>query len=485
MLALVLPAGLPSVRDADAARTLLVQTLQDANRVGPALLALQSTGEKELAPLFAAQLRSPNKRRRLFAAAALCNVAGKAAAGALRERLWRDDEPAVRAEALVRLIALEAVSVKDLQKALSMDNESVQCIAARELTQRKRGDLARPVLARLTESKTLTTASLSRMSLLGLGQKQQLPILRKTLARPDAGRVTELLLGQIREEKIAAARELAEHVAAHATTSWVRVQAWWAICAVAPNAPALLAGAIRKSTNPVLRVQLFETLALREDGAATVRAFSRGDDAIAALARFELARAKGGPAGAKAAAEVIRLGHPILADYVLGRAARDVAKSRDKAGFYAGPLLALIRSADPNASRMGRAHISAARAATVLCDLGTGEARKGLRALLAGPYGPRHRIVARGLLHAKTDRSIDLAVPLLKSPYATIVTEAALALGRFGRPVAAEALADIVRHPGRHRTDVVVHACWYRLRIAKQIGPTVRALVQAVAPPSD
>ena len=89
LLALCLPASAAMAQPSASAMRQLAQMMEDPATVEPTLVALRSTRDKDLLPLFVALSRSGDRNMRLFATASLVEIAGPDAAGPLLERLKR------------------------------------------------------------------------------------------------------------------------------------------------------------------------------------------------------------------------------------------------------------------------------------------------------------------------------------------------------------------------------------------------------------
>ena len=468
-------------QDSKAAMAYLSKVFDDARQTRLALPALRATGDRGLLPVFAALSRSSDRKLRMFAASSLAELGGAEAVAALREQLWKDPAMAVRVEALLRLLAMDAISDKQLVEALKISDEAVQSLAARALIRRGRGAAGAETLRKLAGSADLSISSMARLSLLGMGyekHKADLNRIVKDGKTPEP--VLGLLMDQIRRERIVAAGALALQVAESQRSVPIRVKAYRSVCIVCPRGSAILRKAIRESKSTVLQVHLVRAIASGKDSSAHLKALSADRGVAGVLARFELARPGGGAAAAKAVEQALALGHPIVVDYVLDRARKDVAGSGASAGFYAPALLDLIRGVDGQTSAMGPRHIRAANAATILTELGTPAAINGLKKILAGRYGAVTRAVAAGLLRSKSRTARDLARPLLKSPYQELAVDAALILGRFADAGARSQLSQIVRRSASHRPAVVAMASWYLLKIAGRTDEAGRKLAKQI-----
>jgi len=483
--------------DVQAARKYLHDALQDERRVPLALVMLQATEDRDLVPLLAAFLRSAEERVRMLAVAALGRLKGDEAVAALDGCVRKDPSMTVRAHALGQLLERGAAKPALLTEALKLPAENVQLVAARGLVLRKRGDQAAPVLRKISESKDVLTASMARMSLLGLGDRQQREPLAKVLRDPKSSpQMVELLLGQVAEEKIAAALPLADLIATSPDRPMrSRVIAYRAMASATPRGAQRVLEAIRKSDRMIFRVYLFRILALQPDARGPFQTLASETDVIGSLARFELVRPAGGPPAAKAAADALACRHPVVVTHVLKRIKEDIDLARRsstspadppsvpgprKADCYAPVLLDLVRSVPPPGPRLGAKDTFAAQAAGLLGDLGTPAAMTALRGLLSGDQrGPKRAAVA-GLVRTTNRSAALLARPLLDSPYRELSTTAALALGRFAEPAAAGALADVVQHSHRYPPQVAIMAAWYLLKIHHQARQAAETLAETI-----
>jgi len=462
-----------------AATARLAEAMGDPARADITLAALRTVGDEELATVFIAASRSSNKSRRMLATASLRDFSGPVAAQALLNRVRSDVSMAVRAEALLALVAANAATDEQLIEALAINDDAVRCIAARELVRRKRTDLAAAALSALAASQDPAAAAIARLTLLASGDKRHLAGLAETIADPSTPEsLLAILLEQIAEDKIAPAAELARRLAGSERSAAIRLLAWKAACAAAPDAAAALREEIARQDSISLGVRLLAILAECDSAERHLKALTGRSGAVAALARFELARNADELTAAEAARQVAELGHPVVIDYLLESASADVAAKGRKAEFYVPALLACIRLAREDSPIMTAEHIRAARASTALADIGTSEALAGLRNILGERYNCRVRAVAAGLMKTKNRAACALAAPLLKSPYEELATGAALALGRFSDPAATKYLKLIVEQSDRHSPTLVALASWYLL---KSTGKTRQAVSTVAA----
>lgn len=460
----------------------LTEMLSDPKRCTPTVIALQGTGDPNVAPLLAAMTRSGDAKRRAYGVTAAAALLDKAAAPILLERLRGDSDMDIRADAAARLIALDAIGTEDLAAALASPDERVQCLAARALAVKGQLAAARPVLARLTASKVPSTACLSRTCLLGLGDRDQLEPIRAAVREAKASpAVVGLIVRQVEDQKIAAAMALVLEVAGNEDSPLpLRVQAYAAAAKLSSAAAVAIRDAIADSRSTVFRVQLLKLLAEADAGGEHLKAVATGGDAAAALARFELARRAGGAQASAAAGAALALEHPIAVAYVLDRAGEDIKARGAAAEFYVPAFVGYIRSVDPKPAEMQREHFFAAAAAARLLELGTPRALSALRELLGGKTTAVTRAVAAGLLRARNPAACELMLPLLSNAYPELATDAALALGHFGRREGRAALADIVANPQRSPPALVVLASWYVLKIDGQTKQAAGELAKLI-----
>jgi len=261
----------------------------------------------------------------------------------------------------------------------------------------------------------------------------------------------------------------------------VRIRAYLAVADLSPKATLQIAKAIRASDNPFFRINLLRILAERNDAQDILPQFAVGDSILAAVARFELARAKGGPAAAKAVAELFEMGHPIVVEYVLNRMRKDVEEKKAAADFYTKPVLKYIRSAELDSRRMTPLHDRVAMAVELLGNLGTPDAIKGIWEILDQADNDTIRRLTAGALYRCDNKAVcDLVRPLLKSPFSDLKTYAALLLARNGDPQAIPALLEIQQAAKTHKADVLTLTNWHLLKLAGQAKPAAAELGKSV-----
>ena len=463
------------------AETFLTEALNDPDRLPLVMIGLRATGDKSLLPLFERLMRHTDREVRLLATASVPQAAGKKATDALLERLRRDPSMVIRARALLHLASLETIDDRDLIEAMKMADEEVQVFAARALAKRGKAAAAKPVLERLSLSRNEEIAPLARMTLLGLGQHEQIGELRKIVvdkATPENRLI--VLLKQIREEKIADALPVATFLAKPEQPRKVRVQAYMTIGALDPQADDRLVEAIVDADSPMLRLNLLRILSDRPNPRAALRKLAVGGDLVAQVARFELVRRTGGTPAAQAAETLLRTEHPAVIEYVLARMRQDVEERKTVAVFYVSPALAYIRRTKLTGVRVGGDHSRVAAAVEALADLGTDEARAGLWDLLRQRDTARQQVVVAALYGSGNPDVADLAYPLLKSPYEKLRTYAALVRAKHGRQDAVPILRDLLDHAATGNDDVLVLASWHLLKLSGQDAAALRRIVTKV-----
>ncbi|MDY6913439.1 MAG: HEAT repeat domain-containing protein [Planctomycetota bacterium] len=473
--------GKPGDTPTPAAEAYLSNVLNDPDSSAWAIATLKSTDDKRLLPLLKALARCGDEHRRRVATAALGELAGDEAVEALLERIHKDTARQVRREAAVRLAQLRQIPPSHLVEMLQDPDETIRCLAARGLLRRGHGQAAAETLRQLTGSKDLATACMGRVSLLGMGRREQLAPLRKLVQNDQTPPgVLMLLMEQIVEDKTSAAAELAEALTGPDKPVPLRLAAYRAISTVSDRAPVVMGNAIRNSRHMVFRVRLLNILASSRNAGVALRAVSERNETVGLLARFELMRADRPKEAADLACRVIAAGHPVVVGYLLDRARQDIDDRRAECGLYVPALRAYLDSFDSRVQTMQPEHVYVARAAALLIDLGEPQGLADLKKILAGRHCAFVRAVAAGLLQAKSRAACELARPLLKSPYSELVTDAALTLGRFGATDSAEHLRAMLENPGRYAGPEVVLASWYLLSIFGQPQAAAERLARQV-----
>jgi hypothetical protein len=476
-----LPAPAPPPAAPRGPKAMLASALADPNTAAVTLLSLATAESNELAPLFAACAKSSQARVRQVAVAALYQIKGAIAAGALWDRVRNDTAMPTRAQALALLIQMKAATPEQLQEAMRTEDETLQCLAANGLVLAGQGALAQEKLLKLAASKDPSTSGLARLCLVSLGHADEVAAVAKILSDPATPEAAlDVMLSQIQDARIAAAAPAAEALANATANDDLRVVAWRAVSAAAPDGARKVAEAIAKSDKTPLRVKLFRVLARHPDAPPHMKTFSRGSDVIAAMARLELSRPAADAEAAKAAAEALASGHPVVLGHVLDCIKEDVPKLGAKSAVYVPVLLDVLRKTPKQMGRLRVEQEMSAWASTLLADIGTPEAMEGLKALLNEPYGEVSRAAVGGLLRTKNPAAAAMAKPLLESPYEEIATTAAVALARHGDKSADKVFREILARADRQRPDILAIACWYTLKLAGESAGAVEELAKAV-----
>ncbi|MFW6132956.1 MAG: hypothetical protein ACOC8F_03605, partial [Planctomycetota bacterium] len=333
------------------------------------------------------------------------------------------------------------------------------------------------VLAELLDAGASGVAPMARLGLLATRDTAQLAPLRDLVTSGDApGDMLATLLAQIRRDEIAAAAPLARALVRSDRDPALRAMAWDALAAVTDARDALVE-AIAKSGSIRQKLNLLRILADCDDPAGHLRTLADGAGVAAAAARLEAARTSGGDVGAAALAAV-KVHHAMLTEYVLLRAGEDAETPEPGARgrAYADALVHVVRAAPAEARRMVRDHRLAARAAALIVDLGDGDGLRALRGILDGRHTALQRAVAAGLLRSESEASCALARRIADSPYRELAADAALVLGRHGKPDAVEGLVRILTHPARHARPIRVLASWYLLKATGRSETAVQKL---------
>jgi len=459
----------------------LQKLLSRKDTAGAALLALRASGDPELAVLFEAAARRGDVQQRQFALEVLQELGAQQARDVFLWTLHNDPDPDLRCQALAYLGAMKALSAAQLVELLNSPHEDLRLLAGRQLLLSGQGEPARQMLTNLAGSNDPATAAMAQVSLLSLGQPEGLESLCRLLEDPQTDpQVVVIVLEAAAEDGQTAMSQPALRVAQRAALLPVRLSAWRTYCQLCPVPTEELAGAIRGTDQTVLRVRLMWILAGRADAQAALEGLLTDSGVTGQLARFELARLKGdGQAAQEALRALLTAAHPVVIDYVLERAKADITGRKEASGFYAQPLLDLVAGVDREARKMGPEHMRAARAATLVADLGTQEALAALARLLAGPFNAVTRTAAAGLVQTRNPSAAELARPLLGSPYEELSGDALMALGHMGDPEAAAGLQALLDRQDRHPVEMVALAGWYLLKVQGQQQAAAGALAES------
>jgi len=259
------------------AKAWLAKAIRDPKMSASAMLAFRSIADKDLVPLLAALSKSGNKLTRLRATEALGQNDKSVAFVPLVYRLNEDPVMAVRAQALAQLLNMDALTADQLKRCVAIPDEGVQGMASRALIKKGQGPAALPVLRKLAKSADSDVAALAKMSLIGLGETAHLADLRKLILDPKTSALlVELLMQQIVEEKITAARGLAMQVAETGSGGPMRMLGYKALAGINPDSAKTLHAALQAADGTVLRVHLVHALASTKNSQPYLKAISSG-----------------------------------------------------------------------------------------------------------------------------------------------------------------------------------------------------------------
>ncbi len=456
----------------------LSETIKDSKTTLLALNVLRATGDKELLPLFSRGLQSRVPEVRMYCISSLAELAGKDAADQLAKPLLEDKDMRVRSAALARLVEMDAAKPEHLLQAMKEGDEKVRCLAAGALVHLGKGKAAEKTLEELTKSANPATAGMASLSLMKLGRKEYAAGLIKLVEdRETSELVLALWCEQVEDQKITPAAPIVEKIADSRRSDDLKVRAFKAILAVSgERGLVLLYNAIDAGGNPVYQIRLLKLLAEHKDSAAPVRTLARGKGPVGGVAKFELARARGGAVAARYAEEAVDAGHLVMVAYVISRAAKDVDEDANAATFYVPALVKFLNSLDGREKSLGPEHMHASMATQVLVDLGAADGIAAVKKLLASRYGARTRAVTMGLLRVESKIAAELAEPLLDSPYPALARDAALATGRFGYKAARPTLVRLVNSARRDGAALACLAAWQILKIDGESKPAAKTL---------
>jgi len=322
------------------------------------LRGLESTGDKQLLPLFVALMQSGDKELRLMGTAMVVSVGDKSAAAALLQRLEKDPSMAIRGEALVQLGIIDSISQADVLKAGTIDDEGIKIVAARTLSRMGKGKIAREMLETLTESRDPSNVAFARMTLLGSGDRRQYAKLLRIVRDPaTTNGLLIRLLSQIAQEKISFALPMAESMCSDDYSWEVRLRAFDVVSQLSPKGTQKLTNAFRSTDNIVLRINILQMISERDDSLDQIRTFASGnpDDLATLVAEFELARKTNLAAAESTALDMIKEGHPIYVEYLLNSMAEDIQNLQQRksaAEIYAPAIVKYLSTVKINPYRM-------------------------------------------------------------------------------------------------------------------------------------
>lgn len=445
----------------------LSDCLKDPQRVMIALATLKSAGEDDALPIFQRGIESAHEPVRIYCLDAVADIMDKKAVPLLTRSLKSDESANVRAAALSRLMELKAAKPEMLTDLLNHKNEKLRCLTACALVRLDKGtgNGLQATLEELAESTNPATEIMARVSLVKLGDTTQLAAIRRRISNPRLPEVViALMCEQVSDQNVTAATGLLTDLASSRRSMGTRARALDALAEISPAAPGILLKAITEAKNPVYAARLLKLLADQDNAASQLLTIARADGTMAPLARFELTR-KNDPRALSGVTRRAIAGDSLLpAAYIIARAEQD-ANSRTLAPAYVPALSQWLTSLDGRSKSFKAEHLHAAKATTVLVDIGLGEGLKTVHSLLQSRYSARTQAVAMGLVKADNSKAIPLAGPLLESAYPKLVRSAAMTLGRFGRESGREELVRIATAPEREGVPTACLANWYILKI--------------------
>ncbi|MFW5732396.1 MAG: HEAT repeat domain-containing protein [Planctomycetota bacterium] len=452
--------------------------LKDPERVMIALATLKSAGEDEALPIFQRGLQSAHEPVRIYCLDAVADIMEDKAVGLLTGSLKSDESANVRAAALSRLMELDAAKPEMLTGLLNHKNEKLRCLTACALVRLGKGAAngLRTTLEGLTESTNPATEIMARVSLVKLGDTTQLAAIRRRISNPRVPEVViALMCEQISDQNVTEATGLLTDLAGSRRSMGIRARALDALAEVSPAAPGVLLKEITEAKNPVYAARLMKLLADQDDATKQLLTLARADGSMAPLARFELARKNDHRALAGVTRRAIAGDSLLPAAYIIARAEQD-ANSQTLAPAYVPALSEWLTSLDGRSKTFKPEHLHAAKATTVLVDIGLGEGLQTVHSLLNSRYSARTQAVAMGLVKAENSKAIALAGPLLDSAYPKLVRSAAMTLGRYGRESGREELVRIATAPQREGVPTACLANWYILKIDGETKVAARTL---------
>ncbi|MFP4355400.1 MAG: hypothetical protein ACLFUJ_09800 [Phycisphaerae bacterium] len=465
--------------NADQAMQWLSEGMKDRQTMLQILMALRSTEDPAILPLFAALGENKDQDLRRIAPTVIMDVGGPSRATTLLARMADDTQPEIRSEVLLYLDSLDAVSVEMLKDAIAVPDERLQCLAARSLVGMGQGSLALETLRDLTKSTDLATASMARMALLKMGASEHKAPLAKLVESPDTNpAVLMLLMEQAAELNVTSAVELVEAVAADpARPVRVRTHAYKALAKLAPDGQTRLTRAIVSADLP-MSIYLLVILSQTDNAAANLKTLAGRSDMVGTLARFELSRQADAEQLQRLATAAMELEHPIVINYILERALKDVKENPKVAKGYQQPVIALLQRLQSE-RQLRRPHLELiSSGGRVLGELGTQQSLAELKNLLTGRLTAFSRALAAGLILVENPNVADVAVDLLDSPYDELAVSGAFAMGKFGHRAAAGKLREMVQKDDRYRPSLVALASWYLLKIDQAEAASVQKLAQ-------
>jgi len=471
------PGGLDAGENTDAALEWLAEAAKKDRQRAVILATLKGTGEAEVLPAFLALAQSESTAVRRIVPQAIMDLAEEVQAPPLLRPFLDDSDSGIRAETIIYLSQLDALQRQDLVKQLDSNNPDLRCIAGRSLVKIGEGELARSALEAMAYDGTeapgqpdLPTRVMAAMALLAMGESEYIQPLTKVLSdgqTPEAAKI--LALEEAMDLKVTPATDIARAVAEDTrNAARTRLQAYKVLLKIAPDGKTRLIKAIL-AADDLMVAHLLHLLVEGSDDTSHLRSLAGKPGLLGTLARFEYARAQGSSDEvARLAGVTLELNQPVVLQYILGRARKDLRDKRPFTDAYSKPLLKLLEGLHEAGTPRGPDIPVLQQTVAVLADVGTDPALIGLQRLFARRYNAFQATAAAGLPWAETDTVTVVARHLLESPYEQIATYAAFAVGKFGRERAAPYLRQILSQKQRYRTSLRTLAAWYLIKIDDQ-----------------
>jgi len=461
------PGYLPAAGEPDPL-DILVVSINNPTTVEESLTAVLATRDKELLPLLEALSKNGRSEIRGLAVTALPDILDKQAAPLLLDRAMNDPDNLIRGKAIAYLTAMDAISAEQLSSLVKVQDERIQFVSARGLAKKNAQAEAAEVLKRLAESQDLRTAAMAKLSLLAMSYPEYLPQLEELLRDPNTpGPVIDILLQQMAEDKITPAKPLAEIVAIENDDWKLKLAAYDALAASSPQITDRITQAIEDSDRTVFRLGLLRILVNQPGAETAVQSLTSQPGSVGVVASFELARMKQDlPAAADKATEALAMKHPVVIDYMLARIKSDIADKKPNVAAYARPLTQYIQNtAGVDPSKLTSEHFYAARASTLLADIGSPEAFDALRRFINSGQNVTARAASAGLRWSTNPAACDIAAEAVTSDQDEIAINAAIMLGKFADPRGQARLRQVAANGDSQSAALTAMACWYLLKI--------------------
>jgi len=452
----------------ERATTFFVEECKNESNFPIILAGLRSTEDESLVPFFASLATSGDKKLRLTATSSVAMVGGNKAVLTLADRLMNDPSMLVRSEAIFQLKRLNAADKQLLTRALDIEDDAVKLIAARGLVEKGEKTAAAEVLKELTRSRDLSTSTLARMTLLGIGDSQQIKHLNKViLDKNTPHRLLMRLMHQARESKISAAGPLVDTLVDEKYPLQVRISAYMAKTAVSPESGKEIISEIQKSDNIVIQCNLMKIICTMENSSRLFKFLLKEKGLVGDMARFEIAVGTGGDDAKASLKKMLEPGHPIIVDYVISRMGMDIEANNKKTDFYIGPLLHFVKNADISARRMTPTNIKITEIIKLMGQTDSAESVRAINDLLKEDNDKTLReLVTASLFRCDSEKICRIIHPLVKSPFPKLMKYATLILARHGDRRAIGPLVKLQASSLDSEIELLTLVNWYILKFA-------------------